>query len=71
MQSSIAISELGDLLHEPLGTEDRREFGTQHLERDLAVVPKIVREVHGRHAAAPEFPLDSVAVGEGGREAGG
>ena len=51
-------------LQEPLGADDRGELGAQHLERDLAVVAQVVREVDGGHAARPELALDAVAVGQ-------
>ena len=59
-----------DFLQEPLGAEDRCEFGTEDFDGDLAFVLEIVREVDGSHAACTEFALDGVAVGEGGRELG-
>ena len=40
------------------------EFGAQHLDRHLPVVPEIVGQVHGRHAALAELALDAVPVGE-------
>ena len=57
-----------DLGQEPLGAEHGGQLGAQHLERDLAVVPQVVREVDGGHAARAELALDAVAVGEGGRK---
>ena len=53
-----------DLGQESLGADHRGELGPQHLDRDLAVVAKIVGEVDGRHAAGPELPKDAVAFGE-------
>ena len=47
-----------DLAQEPLGAQRRGELGAEHLERDLAVVLEVVREVDGRHAAAAELALD-------------
>ena len=41
------------------------EFGAQHLERDLAVVPQVLRQVDRRHAAGADLAFDPVAVGEG------
>jgi hypothetical protein len=41
----------------------------QHLDGHVALVPQVVREVHGGHAASTEFTLHAVAVGEGGGEA--
>ena len=59
-----------DLPHEPLGADHGGELRLQHLERHLAVVLEVLRQVHRGHAALAEFPLDAVAVGEGGGEAG-
>ena len=53
-----------DLALEPLGAERHGELGVQDLERDRTVVPKIVHEVDGRHAAAAELALDPVAPGQ-------
>src|SRR3954463_1615621 len=49
-----------DLDDEAIGAEDGGEFRLEHLDRDLAVVLDVVREVDGRHAAAPEFALDPI-----------
>jgi hypothetical protein len=45
-----------------------RELGPQHLERDLAVVPHIMREVDRGHAALAKLALDAVAISQGGAE---
>ena len=58
-----------DLVEEPLAADDGRQLGPQHFHRDLAIVLDVVREVHRCHAAGAHFPLDAVAVGEGGLEA--
>ena len=58
-----------DLAEKPLGAEHRGELGMQHLDGDLTPVPEVVREIHGRHAAGAELPLDAIAVGEGGAQA--
>ena len=58
-----------DLAQESLGAEHRGELRLEHLDRDVAVVLEVVREVDRRHAARAELALDAVAVGEGGREA--
>ena len=42
-----------DLLEEPLGAEHGGELRVQHLDRDVAVVAQVAREVDRRHAAAP------------------
>ena len=57
-----------DLLQEPLGTDDRRDFRADDLDRDLAVMFQVPREVHGGHAASPELPLQAVAIGQAGAE---
>ena len=49
---------------EPLAAERGAEVGVQHLDGDVAVVPEVVREIHGRHAARAELALDAIAVGE-------
>ena len=51
-----------DLGQEPLGSDDRRQFGLQNLERHLPLVLDVVRQVDGRHAALTEFGLDAVAA---------
>ena len=61
------LSEPGrslDLAQEAIRAEHRSEFGVEHLERDEPLVPEVASEVHGRHAAAPEFALEHVAVGQ-------
>ena len=40
----------------------------QHLDGDVAVVPEVVGEVDGRHAASAELALDAVAIRECCRE---
>ena len=54
-----------DLGKEPVGADDGGELGAKHLERHLAVVPDVVREVDGGHAALPKLTLDAVAAREG------
>ena len=58
-----------DLAEKPLGADHRRELGPQDLDGDLAVVPQVLGEVDGGHAALAELALDPVAVGERGGEA--
>ena len=58
-----------NLHHEPLCTQHGGELGLQHLERDVAIMLEIVREIYRRHAAGAELALDLVAAGEGGVEA--
>ena len=59
-----------DLAEEPLGADDRGELRAQHLDRDLAVVLEVVREIDGGHAAGAELALDAIAIGQGVGEAG-
>ena len=58
-----------DLGEEPLGADHGGEFRPQHLDRYFALVPDVVCEVDGGHAALAELPLDGVAVGERGGQA--
>jgi hypothetical protein len=60
----------GDLAAEALGAEGGGELGAEDLEGDSAVMLQVLGEVDGGHAALPELPLDAVALGEGGLEAG-
>ena len=60
-----------DLGEEALGSDDRREFGTQDFERDFALVLDVLGQVDGRHAAFTEFALDAVLAVQGGVEAFG
>ena len=59
-----------DLADKPLGAERGGEFGPQHLEGHLAVVLEVAGKIDRRHPARANLPLDGVAVGEGGGEAG-
>ena len=51
-----------DLAQEALGAERIGELGVQHLERDRAVVPQVLREPDRGHAAAAELTLEGVPV---------
>jgi hypothetical protein len=55
-----------DLAQDPLGAEIGRDLGPQDLYGDLAVVLRVLREVHRRHAARAELTLDAVSLGQGG-----
>src|SRR5438874_3728370 len=54
-----------DLAQEPLGAEGGRQLRVQQLDRDGPVVLQVLGQEHGGHAAAPQFPLHRIAVGEG------
>lgn len=51
-----------DLGEEPIRPDYGGQLRPKHLHRDLAVVPEILREVDGGHAARAELALESVAV---------
>jgi hypothetical protein len=51
-----------DLPLEPLEAETRGQVGMEYLDGDRPVVAEVVREIHGRHAAAAELALESVPV---------
>ena len=55
-----------DFLEEAVGAERAGDLGPEHLERDLAGMLEVLREVDGRHAAATDLALDRVAVGRAG-----
>ena len=57
-----------DLPEESLRAERGGELGAQDLEGDGPIVPEIVSEIDGGHAAASELALDAIAIGQGGRE---
>jgi hypothetical protein len=57
-----------DLQEEPLRSERGSELGAQDLERDGPIVSEVAGEIDGGHAAASEFALDAIAIGQGGRE---
>jgi hypothetical protein len=68
---NVGVLEPGDGLdftQEALRPEHRTDFGVQRLDRNESLVPDISPEVHDGHAAAPEFLLEHVAVGQSGFE---
>ena len=48
-----------------LGSERAAEIGMQHLERHVATVPQVVREVDGRHPAGAQRAHDVVRALKG------
>jgi hypothetical protein len=63
----VGVLQVGDgldLAEKPLGADDRGKLGPEHLDGDLPIVLEILREIHGRHAARTQLPLDPIAVGE-------
>ena len=57
-----------DLLQEPLDPKEGGQAREQHLERNVAPVLAVVRQIHGGHAAATEHLTELVALGERRRE---
>ena len=57
-----------DLGEKPFAAKRRTKVGVQHLDRDIALMLDVVREIHGGHAAGAEFARDAIAVGEGAGE---
>ena len=56
-----------DLEQEALGGLAGDDLGAQDLDRDGAVVLAVAGQVHHRHAAPAQLPLDRVAVADGDR----
>ncbi len=54
-----------DLTQESIGAERGGDLRSQHLEGDRPIVLQVMREIDGRHAAAPQLPLDAVSAREG------
>ena len=58
-RQDVRVLEIGgglDLAQEPLGADHRGQLGAQDLDRDLAVVLEVLREVHRGHAALARAP---------------
>ena len=53
-----------DLALEPLGAEGLGQVGVEDLEGDGTVVPEVVGEVHGGHAAVPQLAVEDVPVAQ-------
>ena len=64
----LQVGRGADFREESLGAEGSGEVGMQHLDRDLARVLEVVREVDGGHPALPEFALEPVATAKCRRE---
>jgi hypothetical protein len=54
-----------DLGQKALRADDGRQLGLQNLEGDFPLVPEVVGQIDGGHAALPELALDPVAAFEG------
>lgn len=53
-----------DFAEEPIGAEHGAELGVEELDRHMSLVPDIIREIDGRHAAGANLAFDRVPVGE-------
>ena len=51
-----------DLALEPLGAQRGRQLGVEHLQGDGSLVPKVLGQVDGGHAAPAELALEPVAI---------
>ena len=54
-----------DLAEEAIGAQHGRELGVEDLQGDQTVMLDVPGQVHRRHAAAAELPLEDIAVAEG------
>jgi len=66
----VELRHEADFAGKTLRPKRRREVGTQHLERDLAVVLEVPSQEDGGHAAGPDFSVNDVLPGECRGEAG-
>src|SRR4029434_8547063 len=57
-----------DFPQETLRTQARPKLRMPHRQGPLAIVLDVVRKVDRGHAAAPDFPLDAIAVSHCGAE---
>ena len=58
----VELGRYPDLPQKPLPPQDLGQAGVEHLERDIAVVLEIVREIDHRHAAVANLALDGVTI---------
>jgi len=71
-RQDIDVLQLGldlDLAQEALRADHCGHFGLEHFDGDLTIVLRVVGEIDGGHAAAPDLTFDPVAGGERGSEA--
>jgi hypothetical protein len=67
----VRVLEVGgelDLGQEALGPDHGRKLGAEHLDRDRPVVPEVVRQEDGRHAAGADLAIEPIAVRQRGLE---
>jgi hypothetical protein len=58
-----------DLAQEPLAADRGGQLGLEDLDRHRAVELSVLGQIDDGHSTTTQFPLDAVAVGEGGSEA--
>ena len=51
-----------DLGQKSFGSESRAEIGMEHLYRDVAIVPDVMGDIHGGHAALSDFAVYAIAI---------
>ena len=57
-----------DLGQKAVGADHGGQLGPEHLEGHAAVVPDVLGQIDGGHAAGTDLPIQAVAVREGGLE---
>jgi hypothetical protein len=68
-RNDVRMGETGrnlDLRQEAPTPERGGQLGLEHLHRDVAAMPEILRQVDGGHAATPDRPVQPVAIGQRG-----
>ena len=68
------VGQVGRDLHfaeKPLRSERGGEIRPENFEGNVPVVPEVVGEVDGGHAALAQFAVDPIAVGQCGGESVG
>lgn len=55
-------SRYPDLPEKSIGTQCGRQVWIEHLERHLAIVLEVAREIHDRHAAMANLAVDGIPV---------
>ena len=61
----VKLRDQPDFPKESLATKLGRDVGPQHLQRYIAVVLQIIREVDSGHSALTQFAVEAVAVAQG------
>ena len=59
-----------DLAEKTLAADRRGKLRPEHLDRDLPLMPDVLRQVHRRHPALAQLALERVPVRKRGKEAG-